>query len=423
MQQKASIARSNQRASSHETVRTVTRALRILFVCSHPVQYASPIFRILAKDPRVEIQVAYCSTQGAEARLDPGFGIEVKWDVPILEGYPWILVPNRSPAPSLGTFFGLFNPGIWRLIAIGEFDAVVLYTGYTCATFWVALMAAKWKRVPVLFGTDAHEIVSRDAKGWKVRMKKRLWPWLFKLADTVIAPSSGTVALMQSLGVSQDRLALTPYSVDNEWWIEQSAKVDRLAVRSRWNVPFDAGVILFCAKLQPWKRPQDLLRAFARIAELDAHLVFAGEGPLRPALESEARALGISDRVHFLGFINQSGLPEIYSASEILVLPSGYEPFGVVINEAMLCQCPVAVSDEVGAKFDLVRQGETGYVFACGDVDALTELLRLALSDRQRLRKMGEAARQRMASWSNADCARALVASICKVTRTEIDSA
>ena len=57
----------------------------------------------------------------------------------------------------LGSFFGLFNPGIWRLISRGNFDAVVLYTGYVCATFWIAIAAAKWRRTSVLFGTDAHE--------------------------------------------------------------------------------------------------------------------------------------------------------------------------------------------------------------------------------------------------------------------------
>jgi len=393
----------------------MTRLPRLLLVSTHPVQYATPIFRLLAKDPRVEIQVAYCSMQGAEEHVDPGFGVPVKWDIPLLDGYPWVLVPNRSPAPRLETFFGLFNPGIWRLVSTGSFDAVVLYVGYSYATFWMALAAAKWNRVPVLFGTDAHELAVQSGKIWKSRMKECLWPRLFRLADVVIAPSTGTYRLMQSLGVSETHLMLAPYCVDNEWWIERSRNVDRAAVRSSWNVPNDAAVILFCAKLQPWKRPQDLLRAFAKLPVPDAYLVFAGEGKLKSVLESEAETLGILSRVRFLGFVNQTGLPEIYCASDVLVLPSGYEPFGVVVNEAMLCRCPVVVSDRVGAKFDLIREGETGYVFNCGDVDALAQTLNGALGDRRRLRRMGEAARERMASWSTAEYVQAIVSSISKV--------
>jgi glycosyltransferase involved in cell wall biosynthesis len=390
--------------------------LRVLLVASHPVQYSSPMFRRFAKHPELDIQVAYCSMQGAERRLDPGFGIDVKWDVPLLEGYAWVSLPNRSPVPKADSFFGLVNPGVWRLISDGKFDAVVLYTGYLCATFWIAIGAVKWNRVPVIFGTDAHELAPRDHKDWKLWVKRWLWPRLFGLADVVLAASSGTIALMRSLGIPEDRIALTPYCVDNDWWIEQSAKVDRRAVRARWNIPDGAVAILFCAKLQPWKRPRDLLRAFARVADLNAHLVFAGEGPLRLDLESEARLLGIADKVRFLGFVNQSGLPEAYTASDIFVLPSEHEPFGVVVNEAMLCQCPVIVSDRVGAGFDLVRDGETGFVFAVGDVTGLAAVLRHAMSDRERLRQMGKASRRRMARWSPADNIAGFVRSVARAT-------
>jgi glycosyltransferase involved in cell wall biosynthesis len=388
--------------------------LRVLLVASHPVQYSSPMFRRLTQHPQLEIQVAYCSMQGAESQLDRGFGVDVQWDVPLLEGYVWVSLPNRSPVPKADSFFGLVNPRIWRLISQGKFDAVVLFTGYVCATFWIALAAAKWNRVPVLFGTDAHELASRDHKVWKVWVKRWLWPRLFRLADVVLAPSSGTVALMRSLGIPEDRIALTPYCVDNDWWIEQSVKVDRRAVRARWNVPDDAIAVLFCAKLQSWKRPQDLLRAFAQITDLNGYLVFVGEGPLRSALESEARSLGIAGKVRFLGFVNQSGLPEAYTASDIFVLPSEHEPFGVVVNEAMLCQCPVIVSNRVGAGLDLVRDAETGFVFAMGDVTGLAAALRLAMSDRERLRRMGEASRRRMANWSPADNIAGFVRSVAR---------
>jgi glycosyltransferase involved in cell wall biosynthesis len=398
------------------------RPLRVLLVATHPVQYSAPIFRLMAQDPRLEIQVAYCSMQGAEGHLDPDFGIEVKWDVPLLDGYPWVQMPNRSPFPRPGTFLGLFNPGIARLISRGKFDAVVLYTGYMCATFWIALAAAKWNRLPVLFGTDAYELAARGSQAWKRWIKRRLWPRLFGLADVVLAPSSGTVALMRSLGIPADRIALTPYCVDNGWWMEQSAKVDRRAARGRWNVQDDAIVILFCAKLQPWKRPLDLLRAFAQVADHNAHLVFAGDGPLRAALELEARSLGVSERVRFLGFVNQSGLPETYRTSDILVLPSAHDAFGLVVSEAMLCRCPVIVSDRVGARFDLVRDAETGFVFPCGDVNALAAVLQRALTDHRRLQEMGEAAQRRMAHWSPADNLAGFFRAIARATGIQLET-
>jgi glycosyltransferase involved in cell wall biosynthesis len=373
---------------------------RVLLVSSHPVQYVAPLFRKMALDPRLDIQVAYCSLQGAEAAMDREFGIEVKWDVPLLEGYSWVRVPNRAPRPGLGRFFGLINPGLWGLIASGHHDAIVIYTGYFYLSFWIALAAAKFHGRALVFGSDGHQLASQDGKSWKVTLKRLLWPRLFGLADVVIVSSSAGVAMMQSLGIPRERLVLTPGAVDNEWWIKQAGKVDRSAVRRTWGLDEDSRVVLFCAKLQRWKRPLDALNAFARAEVPGSHLVYAGEGPLRRDLESQATSLGIRAHVHFFGFINQSQLPAVYRASDVLVLPSAYEPFGLVVNEAMLCGCPAIVSDRVGAGHDLVLKGQNGNTFPSGDVDALAALLRETLCDRDRLRRMGEAARRRMETWS-----------------------
>jgi glycosyltransferase involved in cell wall biosynthesis len=250
-------------------------------------------------------------------------------------------------------------------------------------------------------------------------VKKYVWPFLFRLADVVIMPSSARFKSIRSLGIPEDRITLTPYCVDNPWWVEKSKQADRSGVRARWNVPPNAVVVLFCAKLQPWKRPQDLLRAFAKAAGTNGYLVFAGDGPLRLALESEAASLGISDRVRFVGFVNQSGLPEVYTASDVLVLPSGYEAFGVVVNEAMLCGRPVIVSDKVGAGFDLVRGGETGFIFPTGDVEALSELLQEALRSPDRLKRVGTAARERMTNWSPRENLEGLVAALQRAVQLQ----
>jgi len=375
------------------------RPVRVLFVASHPVQYASPIFCRLASDPRVEIQVAFCTLQGAEAGVDPDFGVPVKWDVPLLEGFPWIAMRNLSPRPRVGSFFGLINTQVWSLIRRRRFDAVVVYTGYMYFTFWIALVAAKLSGVPILFGTDAHQLESRDGKRWKLRVKGHVWPRLFKLASQVLVPSSGGVALMRSLGIPEDRIAFTPYVVNNDWWVERAKLVNRSEVRRRWSVPEQALVIVFSAKLQPWKRPMDLLHAFARVPTPDVYLIFAGDGALRCDLESEAQSLGVADRIRFLGFVNQSGLPETYSACDVLVLPSDYEPFGVVVNEAMLCGCCAVVTDRVGARFDLVREGETGFAYSAGDVDALARILTTLAADPCTARRLGEVARRQMETW------------------------
>jgi glycosyltransferase involved in cell wall biosynthesis len=374
------------------------RRYRVLAVATHPVQYMAPIFRRMAAHPGFDLHVAYCSLRGAEAGHDPDFGATVQWDVPLLEGYSWSHVPNRGSGAE--SFFGLRNPGLGKLIRDAKYDAVLCFVGYVRATFWIAYFAAKSSKAAFLFGTDTNTLAPRDGRMWKSSVKKILWPRLFRLADRVIVPSSGARDLIESLGIPSDRVTLTPYSVDNDWWMKQSATVDRSAVRASWGASASDAVILFCAKLQPWKRPGDLLRAFAEANLSNALLIIAGEGPLRADLESEAAALGIRTRVHFLGFVNQSQLPAVYASADLMVLPSEYEPFAVVVNEAMCCGCPVAVSDHVGAARDLVAPVRREFVFPCGDVAALAALLKDALADRAHLASLGRAAVAHIETWS-----------------------
>jgi glycosyltransferase involved in cell wall biosynthesis len=374
------------------------RRYRVLAIASHPVQYSAPLFRLMAQHPRLDFHVAYCSLRGAEAGHDPEFGRSVKWDVPLLDGYAWTHVPNRGSGSE--SFFGLYNPGLWKLIRDGRFDAVLCYTGYVRASFWISYLAARGTRTAFLFGTDSTGLTARDGRTWKRAFKRLFWPWLFRLADQVIVPSSATRDLILSLGISSDRITLTPYVVDNEWWLEQSAAVDRAAVRASWGAGPEDVVVLFCAKLQPWKRPSDVLRAFAKIDQPGARLVFAGDGALHAQLAAEASALGIASRVRFLGFVNQTQLPAIYTSADVMVLPSEYEPFAVVVNEAMCCGCPVIVSDRVGAAPDLIAPVCPEFIFRCGDINALSEILARLLAGGADLKEVRRRAATHIRTWS-----------------------
>jgi glycosyltransferase involved in cell wall biosynthesis len=374
------------------------RRYRVLAIATHPVQYMAPIFRRMSTNQSLDLRVAYCTLRGAEAGHDREFGADIQWDVPLLDGYSWSQVVNRGSGGE--SFFGLVHPALWKLISGGKFDAVLCFTGYRNATFWIAWMAAKFSKTAFLFGTDTTTLVPRDGRVWKSTMKKIVWPRLFRLADQVIVPSSGSRELMISLGIPADRVTLTPYSVDNDWWMRKSSQVDRSAVRESWGATSETTVILFCAKLQDWKRPLDLLNAFAKARLSNAMLVFAGEGPLRVQLEQEATGLGVTSRVRFLGFVNQSQLPAVYTSSDLMVLPSEYEPFAVVVNEAMCCGCAVAASDRVGAARDLVAPVAPEFVYPCGDADALAAILKHASTDRIHLQSVSRAAFAHIQTWS-----------------------
>jgi len=163
---------------------------------------------------------------------------------------------------------------------------------------------------------------------WKSIAEEIMWPWLFRLADQVIVPSSGGARVDAVSGPSRRPRYIDALFVDKR--LVDSKNLQKLIGRPS---ELDGGassadmVILFCAKLQPWKRPLDLLRAFAKAKLSSALLVFAGrKGPLRSQLESEATALGVRLAGPIFGFVNQTQASGRVTSSDLMVLPRNTNP-------------------------------------------------------------------------------------------------
>ena len=301
---------------------------------------------------------------------------------------------------------------------MSRFDCCIVY-GHAYISFWLAIATAKLLGKPVLIGTDATSLQTTSGANCKIslkaKLKRKLLPFFYnRVVDLVLVPSSASRRFICSLGVPEERVTVTPYVVDNERISNLVAHADRRKVRGQLQIPDDAAVVIFCAKFLPRKRPHDALKAFAAAEVPGSYLLMVGDGPLMEALKSEAAELGIADRVRFPGLIMYSRLPELYASSDVLVFPSEHEPFGLPVNEAMLCGIPAIVSDRVGAGYDLVEDGETGFVYPCGDVSALAKILSDVLPDRMLLKSMGEQASKRMASWSPAANAEATIRAVEK---------
>ncbi len=156
-------------------------------------------------------------------------------------------------------------------------------------------------------------------------------------------------------------------------------------------------VVLFAGRLEFEKGVQTVLDALPRVRERVGRIRFevAGAGTHRAELERQAAKLAV--RVRFLGFLDEVALRERYAAADLVIVPSLYEPFGLVTLETMAAGTPVAVADTGGLQ-ETVAHGETGLRFTPGDPAACAEAITRLLTDRRLARKLAMRAREVLAS-------------------------
>jgi glycosyltransferase involved in cell wall biosynthesis len=176
-------------------------------------------------------------------------------------------------------------------------------------------------------------------------------------------------------------------------------------MRRSLGVVDDRPIVLYSAKFQRRKRPDDLVRAAAQLASsgLRFHLAMVGSGEMEGELRDLAPRLGLTN-ITFAGFVNQVALPRVYGASDVFVLPSENEPWGLAVNEAMCAGLPIVASSEIGCAQDLVRCGVNGATFPTGNVERLAGALGPLLEDKALRVRMGEESRRAISRWSYAEC-------------------
>jgi N-acetyl-alpha-D-glucosaminyl L-malate synthase BshA len=152
-------------------------------------------------------------------------------------------------------------------------------------------------------------------------------------------------------------------------------------------------IITHVSNFRKVKRVADVAEVFAKVlaSGIRAKLLFVGDGPERPIVEQLCRELGTCEHVRFLG--KQDNVEDILSLSDIFMMPSASETFGLAALEAMSCGVPV-ISSDVGGLPELNRDGETGYVCRLGDVDAMADRAIAMLLNDDLLERMRLAARK-----------------------------
>ncbi len=242
-----------------------------------------------------------------------------------------------------------------------ELDLVhVHYAIPHAVSAFLAKQLVKGKRLPVvttLHGTDI-TVVGHEQQ-------------FFDITRFSIEESDLVTAVSRSLRGETQRIFNTAKEIEviyNFIDPEEYHRVDVPDLRARYAGP-DEKILIHISNFRPVKRLRDVVDIFARVnRDMPCRLLMVGDGPEGPAVHQYIESISLADRVHFLG--KQERVVELLSISDLCLLPSEKESFGLVALEAMACGVPV-IASTAGGLPEIVRDGETGYLLPVGNVAAM----------------------------------------------------
>jgi glycosyltransferase involved in cell wall biosynthesis len=368
---------------------------RVALIASHVIQYQAPFFRLLARRPELDLTVYFCSRAGAEAYRDEEMKTTLAWDLDLLGGYEHRFLRNFGSGDG---YARLINPGVLPAILFGTFDAVIFFLGWGTITSLMAIAACRMRATPIVMYGDSSFPPPEDLAARKLRAG--LMRSIVRFTGAFLTSGRYNAEYYLHYGADPRRFFHVPWAIDNERFAAAGrfAPGEREALRARLGIRPEEMVVVYSGKLLPRKDPMTLLRAAEAMRLRDrTAILFLGHGELREQLESFARDRNV--HAVFPGFVNQAELPKHYAMADVFCLPSLDDPRATVVNEAMACGLPILITDRCGPSGDIAAHGDNAFVFAAGDVGALSRHLdELAASPELRAH-MGQRSRQIIAGW------------------------
>ena len=349
---------------------------KLAIITTHPIQYNAPWFQLLAKRKKCEIKVFYTWSQSKDSVKDRTFEKEIKWDIPLLEGYNFEFVDNVSNNPGSHHFFGIDCPTLRSRIIEYQPDAL-LFFGWNFKSHLLAMRYFKGK-IPVWFRGDS--TLLDELPNFRTKIRRLVLKKVYSYVDKAFYVGEASKAYFLKHNLQEEQLVYAPHAIDNIRFDDDEVKQYELK-SSQWRLKLgikqDDVVVVFAGKFEIKKQPVFLIEALLaanKKRDRPIKLVMVGNGPLESTILEKIKN---ENTIHILPFQNQTMMPLVYRLSDIFCLPSKGpgETWGLAINEAMASSRPVIVTDKVGGTKDLLIEGYNGYCFNHQDKQELTSIL------------------------------------------------
>ena len=360
---------------------------KLAIVTTHPVQYNVPwLLRLAEKD--IAIKVFYTYEQSSNGNVyDHGFGKDIRWDIPLLEGYEYEFVPNTSKKPGLESFWGIVNPDLIARIEDWRADCL-LVIGWNYSSH-LQVMRYFHNKLPLFFRGDS--VLLHEKMGLRMLARRIFLTWVYRHIDYALYVGSNNRSYYLRHGLKPQQMVFSPQAIDIARF---SQPVEAYSLQAqRWKqelgIPENNLTVLFAGKMTKVKNPFFLIELAKACRDLPVSFIVVGDGPLK---EEMIRQSAGQPNMVFMDFQNQSVMPAVYRMGDVYIMPSLSETWGMGINEAMACGIPVMASEQVGCAADLVLENKTGITFPLGDTQKCVDFLKRVCDNPEYLSEMGTCA-------------------------------
>ena len=339
---------------------------RVSVVSPEPTPYRAPLFDRIAARDEVELTVVYAARTVADR----------SWSVAL--HHPHIFLRGLR-VPGARTFLRHdypLTPGVVHALNESGPDVVVV-SGWSTFASQAAVAWCRARRVPYVLHVESHDLDPRPR--WRRAVKDAVATRLIRGAASVLAVGSAARESALARGASQVRIFANTIDVDG--WI---ARADALR-----GPQHDGTVVLSVGRAVP-EKGFDILTAAAAQAAVRLETVTGG--------------------------VSEEELARRYVGADVFALLSRHEPWGVVVNEAAASGLPLVLSSRVGAAYDLLRDGENGFLVPAENVEAAANAIRKLAEDADLRRRMGERSRELVRAWNYGSSVDSLVAAVREAT-------
>ena len=340
--------------------------------------YRIPVFEGLSDHPLIDLTVFYCAKTHKMRQ----------WDIIHSDKYRYRFLSGFTI--EFGEFAYHINFDIIPIIVQKKYDVIII-GGSSDFTTQAAFFLSKLVNIPIILWSEG----IRSPEGRLGRIAGPLFHYIIQHADAIIVPGTVSEKYQIKTGAAQDSIFIAPNIVDNNYYINQSIlfKKEKEQIKKEMKIE-STKVIVFVGQLIQRKGVTCLIRAFNTIHELtsDTILLIVGDGPLKSELQDLCR-VSKNQNVFFTGWIDETEKMKYYSIADVFVLPTLFDVWGLVINEAMCCELPVVTTTAAGCAFDMVFNGENGFIVKPEDPDELAEAIHKILKDPIENDRMGKRSR------------------------------